>query len=189
MAASVLVHNGCTTAIEAHLAGRPIINYSVRSAVRDSVRTPNLLGTSCTSEDQVIATIKAIQAGSDHSRVHALEPLDRELFHNFSEESLSSVVRVVGEAQETNTAKPETPSVARMRLMEARRLVKDGVKLPIRRLIPAKQNTYRAVRRMFYGFARETVRNKVESIQRLRDKRIRLTHISDSLLVVDAVDD
>ena len=188
MAATVLVHNGCTTAIEAHLAGRPIINYSVPSAGPDTIRTPNLLGASCNSEDEVIAAIKGIQTGSEASLANTLTPVDRALFQNFSEEALVPVTRVVKEEQEANAAEGKTPWIATACLLEAVRLAKDRAKAPIRQLFPTRKAAYRARRRFFYGFRRAEIRKKLDSIDRLTGKRVRLTQVSEHLLVVESVE-
>ncbi len=66
MATKALVHNGCTTGVEAYLLGVPAISY--RATVDESYdfgfyRLPNTLSHSCHSFEELRATIAGILAG------------------------------------------------------------------------------------------------------------------------------
>lgn len=61
MAADVLVHNSCTTAVEAYILGRPVVAY-VPFAGGENFATepPHKMSTVCASADEVIAQVAAI---------------------------------------------------------------------------------------------------------------------------------
>ena len=60
LASEVLIHNGCTTAVEGYNSGAPIVNYVPVSDERFDIVLPNLLGTTCRTADQVLTTLEDI---------------------------------------------------------------------------------------------------------------------------------
>ena len=58
--AAVLVHGGCTTAVEAHLCGTPIVNFHPVVDQRFDILLPNLLGVSCSTPEAAAAAIRSI---------------------------------------------------------------------------------------------------------------------------------
>lgn len=57
----LLIHNGCTTATQAHIAGKPVISYCPEPKASGSITTlgfQNKMGKKCSTVDDVIASIK-----------------------------------------------------------------------------------------------------------------------------------
>ena len=71
LASEALIHGGCTTAIEAHLCGTPIINFRPERDSRFEVTLPNLLGRSCNDIPEVLSTLRDIRNNQD---INTLEP-------------------------------------------------------------------------------------------------------------------
>jgi len=69
-AASVLIHGGCTTAVEAQVCGTPIINFHPVVDGRFDILLPNLLGVSCPTPE---STAEAIR---DLDQTGVMPPLD-----------------------------------------------------------------------------------------------------------------
>jgi surface carbohydrate biosynthesis protein len=63
IAASVLVHNGCTTAVEATILGMPAIAYRPVTAEGFDSELPNSLSHEAFDRDEVLSTLRAILAG------------------------------------------------------------------------------------------------------------------------------
>ena len=57
-AAHTVIHNGCTTGIEAYLCGNPAIAYTPVTSERFGDALPNKLSNCCTTENEVIETIR-----------------------------------------------------------------------------------------------------------------------------------
>ena len=62
LASEVLIHNGCTTAVEGYQSGTPIVNYAPISDERFDIVLPNLLGTTCRTAVEVLTTLESIFA-------------------------------------------------------------------------------------------------------------------------------
>ena len=58
LASEAVIHDGCTTALEACLAGCPVINFRPVPDERFDVVLPNLAGVSCTTEAEVEQTLR-----------------------------------------------------------------------------------------------------------------------------------
>ena len=65
-AAKAIIHSGCTTGIEAYLSERPAISYAplVEKRFGYDVQLPDQLSYGCTTQAEVVTTIKNIFAGS-----------------------------------------------------------------------------------------------------------------------------
>ncbi len=62
-AAKVLIHNGCTSAVEAALAGTPVISYRPITSEKLDNALPNSAGVECFSEAEVIRNVQGVLAG------------------------------------------------------------------------------------------------------------------------------
>jgi surface carbohydrate biosynthesis protein len=85
LASEVLIHNGCTTAVEGYQCGMPIVNYMPVSDERFDIVLPNLLGTTCRTAVEVLTTLESIFAKiyvpktNDQNMLHV-----REMIANFN---------------------------------------------------------------------------------------------------------
>ena len=60
LAAQVLIHSGCTTAIEGHLCGTPIVNFQPVKDDRFTIRLPNLIGDSHPTPNAVASAVHSL---------------------------------------------------------------------------------------------------------------------------------
>ena len=63
IATSALVHNGCTTAVEATVLGRPAIAYRPVSAERFDCELPNSLSHEAFDRDELLSKLRAVLSG------------------------------------------------------------------------------------------------------------------------------
>jgi len=68
LAADVLVHNGCTTAVEGHLLERPVIAFTPLTDPRFDLKLPNALSVACATPEAVIEEIAAVLSGGRSAR-------------------------------------------------------------------------------------------------------------------------
>ncbi|WAC20193.1 hypothetical protein OVA24_02215 [Luteolibacter sp. SL250] len=110
MASSILVHGGCTTAIEAQVVGKPIINFHPEVDERFDVCLPNLLGVTCRTLPEVSSTIREIQASGvvpelDETRAAQLEEILCNLNKNHS--GFDLITGIITKCQDES--QPTTP--------------------------------------------------------------------------------
>lgn len=61
-AARALIHNGCTSAVEAAVMGTPVISYRPVTSANFDNPLPNGVGTECFSDDEVLAAARKLMA-------------------------------------------------------------------------------------------------------------------------------
>jgi surface carbohydrate biosynthesis protein len=90
-AAKVLIHNGCTSAVEAAIAGTPVISYRPVTNDKFDNALPNSAGTECFSEGEAIGNIrKVLERGAQPLTARQTEMLHH--FIAFEDGKLSSDV-------------------------------------------------------------------------------------------------
>ncbi len=99
----VLVHNGCTTAIEAHLSNTPVINFEPIHDPRFEITLPNLVGTTCATPAAVAEAVQRIDRDGDKSDTSP-ENLERltSMIRNFDPtwDSFAAFTKIIGECQD-----------------------------------------------------------------------------------------
>jgi surface carbohydrate biosynthesis protein len=99
----VLIHNGCTTAIEAHLSNTPVINFEPLHDPRFEITLPNLVGTTCTTPAEVAEAVRKIDREGD---VSATSPENMErlvaMIRNFDPawDSFSALTETINQCQD-----------------------------------------------------------------------------------------
>lgn len=183
LASRALIHDGCTTGIEAALAGVPIINYKSVADERYDVYLPNLFGTRCTDDDQVLAAVRDILAGSLTAPPPEQLPIrdqDRALFANFEAETFDRLLDVLDEAHASSGA-----SSMRALRIRAREGAADAVaraKDFARRWVPKGRVERAYSRNKFYGFKQARLEERIANAERVTGRRLRLEIHSDNLV-------
>ena len=189
LASKVLIHDGCTTAIEAFLGDTPIITYrSVGDSTRDTFLA-NIFGIQCRAEDDVVARVEDLLGMSRNGPPPALftETAHR-LFANFTQDSLSRFMDVMTEAEAQVGGAPESRSLARVAMDEHLRTAVRAAKSVVRPLFPAKQRQYKFfTQNMFYGFNERDIGKRLAAAQHVLKKTVRWKLYSDELVGIEAV--
>lgn len=211
-ACRAMIHDGCTTGLEAHFAGVPIINYKSVPDPRFDIFLPNLFGTRCTSEEQVIDRMRAVLGGGGASPSAAGEARLDERAHgliaNFRRDAfgpLAALIDRVGSSLPASGPLPEPAAPAPPPPLGWRRRVKDHLPGPVRRvagralrrrsgktasppapaLAPAGPVVADTRFEEFYGLSNVGLDEKLRTIQQLLDKEIRYTLHDDRLLSIE----
>jgi len=182
-ASRALLHDGCTTGIEAALAGLPIINYKSLEEPKYDSYLPNLFGTRCTSEDEAVTAVHAILRGERPAPDTKNLPLgdrDRSLLANFDAETLERLLGVIDAAEDAT----RRASLRSLR-MRAREGVADAVaraKDAARRVIPRSRTERAYSRTKFYGFRQAQLEQRMADAERVTGTRLKLEIHSDTLI-------
>lgn len=183
LASRALIHDGCTTGIEAALSETPIINYKSIEEARYDVYLPNLFGTKCTNEDDAVDLVRQILSGkvtaptADHLPIEAR---DRALLENFQGETFDRLLAIMSEAKEAGRSSHVHALRAR-----AREGVADAVeraKGVARRVIPRGRVENAYSRQKFYGFKSARMEERIANAERVTGRRLRLEIHSDNLV-------
>jgi surface carbohydrate biosynthesis protein len=83
-AASVIVHNGCTTGLEGHLLGRPVIAYQPAVSETYDLYLPNQVSVSSHTPEELVGAIRRFHdtAFENDNHPHALAPVVESFIHH-----------------------------------------------------------------------------------------------------------
>jgi surface carbohydrate biosynthesis protein len=187
LAARVLIHGGCTTAIEAHVCGTPIINFRPLQDSRFEIPLPNLIGASCVSEEEVATVIQNVMAG------HSTPALANANYETLSEmlanvesntDSFEAIAEIIAKCQDETTSSKMTY----MKPLLSLRRIKD--------FLGGVTRSSRYLRRFFHShnrgldkfppFDRKKIARKVELIEKITEKSVTLRFHSSKILSITA---
>ena len=181
LASRALIHDGCTTALEAHFCDVPILNYKSVDDARYDLMLPNALGERYESEDRVLDALHAILNG-DSSRgvTRDLPPIAKSLIHNFEHDAFAELTHYLYRVVENVApSKSESERVLRHHgRIEKIRPIARQLKTKLR----PRQNK---MVEKFYGFAPHDLHERFARVQQIVDKDLRFRLLSNLVLTVE----
>ena len=177
LAAKLLVHNGCTTGVEAYAMGVPAITY--RKSVNEYYdngfyRLPNLLSHQCFNFEELRLTVEKILGGelggSDEDKQQSI--LGRYLTAQDGALACERIVDVLEKMMNDRSEFPKPDLLDRFEgwsVANGRRLVKGLLSY-----LPNTHNRPEFQRHRFPGISLGTLNNKIERIQRILKDTVRL---------------
>src|SRR5581483_1384812 len=180
LASHVMLHDGCTTAVEAAMMGCPIVNFSPVDAPEHEFYVANLFGRRCRTHDEALgAVLEALHNPAPLGREaepEAIPPKAHALFDNFRNDSFAKFVDVMREAEAKVPSSKSAVHRARLVADELREAAVERAKHTVRRtLFPRRYLTAMHGRQRFPGFNRETVKARLKRIRELTGNPIELT--------------
>ncbi|HFD87494.1 MAG TPA: hypothetical protein ENJ35_07455, partial [Gammaproteobacteria bacterium] len=151
MAADVLVHNGCTTAIEAYLLDRPAVTYQPMTSDRFDRHLPDSLSYPASSLDELIAKIRPFVEKPDQSP-HTREQQDILEHHLVKKDDELAADRIVDILKNAELAK-KSPAKSSLQAYS-----KGWIKAQLRRgqkrlngFVPGSKNSFKYEKHRFPG--------------------------------------
>ncbi len=186
LAAKVLVHNGCTTGVEAYVMRVPAITY--RASINEYYdngfyRLPNLLSYQCFKFEELRLTIEKIIAGQLGAADGDERQLDIDRYLSAQDGSLACE-RIVDVLEKMMVGRSELPQPAFYDRMEGwsaangRRLVKWLLSY-----LPNSHNRPEFQRHRFPGIRLDALNEKIERIQQIlgENNKLKVEQLSDVL--------
>lgn len=187
LACKCLIHDGCTTGLEAHFGGRKIINYK---AVDDDFHLdyylPNLFGVRCDTEDGVLAAVeRCIFDGDGPLGDQSLVDLTaRRLLDNFQHDSFPRLLTILDEAQD-QVGRVRCPSPSVIQASQGFHGGVDAVKDVVRPFFSQWQSIVEYSRHKFPGFVEEDIHDRLQRIATVTNNRVRYKVFSKQLLMLE----
>ncbi len=188
LASDGLIHNGCTTAIETHMSGKPIVNFRpVRDEGHDKY-LPNAFGQDAHSVEDAVELVgrwgTEDDGAGDSSR---LDERARKLLGNLETDSFAELMAVMERA--LGTAERPTPTRGRRVLArEGRRRAFERAKGVVRPLFRERQAMARRTKRKFPGFVESDLKNRMARVRAIVGRDARCRRLSSELLLIESSD-
>lgn len=189
LACRCMIHDGCTTGLEAYLGGVPIINYR---PVDDSARElflPNLFGVRCKSEGEVVDRLVEL---FNHRRGRTtfddptmVDHRARRLLNNFRGESFPAMLEVLDEAQSLVKSTDSPPDIA-LHTEESFYDTMESVKRLLRPLSARHRIASAYSRGKFPGLDAQDVACRLARLESITSRQVRHKVISRGLMIVEA---
>ena len=188
MAADLIIHDGCTTAVEAFLAEVPVVTYKSTTTEPCEQMLPNQLGVRCETIDEIMKVIRDLGEHShSYAKKNSLIPLTMSLLKNLEMDIYDDLINVcnklIEEKREKNAYTGKI-SLESMRLGEFVHSIMMGLRGVVRRFFPEKLIMFAVGRSHFPGFNRDSIDEKVQTIEQLINKKVSLNHLSSRLLII-----
>lgn len=183
LSSSVLIHNNCSTAIEANFGEIPVITYDPID-YKNKVNIANNVGVLCKTEEDVIKVIGSLEANMELLKANQFDHEDKAMLQNISNDSLPIVKRILEQSIQKISSKSTSPALFQLKFMELKRKIFTKVKHPLRILFQRKMKFFKANSSIFYGFDKMELKYKLEQIEKITGKRVKCTYISDHLFTL-----
>ncbi len=190
-AARAMMHDGCTTAIEGDMAGLPVINYKPVTDERFDIPLPNLFGVRCENEAQAVAMMRDILKGEPPREDAKIAQQKRELreattpqfIANFPLES-DAFAPLLEKMSIVIDTLPGSPPISAFK-KEADRPAFGFLRSGKTGKSKKKSQLGEGMQAKFYGFYNADIPARIARIQKMLNKDVRCTIISDELLCIE----
>ena len=181
LACAALIHDGCTTGIEAHLAGCPIINFRPVDHPTQELLLPNSFGRRCTTACEVLQALDELPGATD-----GVEPpeLARALLENFRSDSFLRVEDLLAEVARTVTTS-ESPNYRLLRGVEVAHDALERAKRVVRPWSPRRMRQWLHSQQKFAGFDAVDLTQRFARAARIVGAKARHTLLGRELVVVE----
>lgn len=181
LGSKVVIHDGCTTAIESYFANKNVILYkSIENKLYDQF-VPNLVGTKCSCIEDVIKHIQDLSF--THSKItdeRALALLEN-FNHNNSFGSLVDVINDMIQNKKYTKSKKYNKSIVRFQYFVL--VLNLKLRSLLRVFYSEKLNKYKAHQKKFYGFNEDFVKNRLNKIDKITNNKVNVDLINSRLII------
>lgn len=186
MAADVLVHNGCTTAVENFLLDRPSVTYRPMTSERFDRHLPDSLSYEVRTIEELIEQV-GVFAGKAEAKVHTdaqQVKLDHHLVPSGDQLASDMIVDVLCKMEICQT-RPPAPAVASYLTGWSRAKLRSGQKT-LNALIPGSKNSTIYEKHRFPGLTEDEVMQDITRFahQMERFKNISAKQVSEGIFLI-----
>lgn len=181
MASRALIHDGCTTALEAHFSGVPILNYKSLREERYDLKLPNSLGLTCETEERVLESVQAILSGDTSvGQTKQVPPEAKNLIDNFEHDSFARMTDYLHHVADGVRPTPISYDRVLRKHQNAEKIKPLARNLKFK-LRPRQQT----MTDKFYGFEHLDMPAKFKKVQETLNKDLRFTMLSSRVFTVE----
>jgi surface carbohydrate biosynthesis protein len=182
LGAKALVHDGCTTAIEASIAGVPVLNYKPFFDPVCDIWLANRMGSKATNLEEVIGFIEELD-GEKEDSMGSSDPLAQKLLFNFEGNSFlaleSLILKKIEEQEGFNSIYPGK-SYIKFRYAQTKS------KISVQKILQPKKSRYISYHTTkFYGFGPLSIKAKFGRAEVLLGKELSWTYHNPNLITID----
>lgn len=191
LASEALIHDGCTTALEAYNSNIPILNYKPVSDEFD-LYLPNQVGQFITTVDEALSFIKNIinHSDLDYQR-NSLEDKAKSLLYNLkSDDSFNMYLSVIEDKiKERKVTKFRSPTISNLRRYSVMRYLKIQSALIKNKIFSNNDKLKRDMYLInkFPGFKKSEIFDKLKILNKKNNANIKLNYLSKEVILFSGI--
>ena len=172
IAAIAIIHDGCSTAIESYLAGKPIINFKPFFNEKYDIWLPNQLGKHAKNLSQVIDILKNLDNYSFNIKELKCYPLICDLLYNFENDSFDFIIKIISEKiNESCKIIYKSPKSIYIRFLYYKIFFRNYLYYHLKK---NKKNHIKYHYNKFYGFNINYIIDKITFMEEKLNKKIKI---------------
>ena len=183
-ASRAVIQDGCTAAVEAHIAGVRVINYKPLPESEHEGHLVNQFGLRCSSAEEVFAALRSEEQGcaklSEFAQSWLANAGSKDGFVGVLEAMADLEAELPSEAGLRNASHKDLHRMGRVQILE------ETCRGLVRRLFPKKLRAYQSTLNKYRGLKDELVRPRLESVQSILSKRVRWKSYGTGLIRINA---
>ncbi|TBX66358.1 hypothetical protein EZL74_10945 [Flavobacterium silvisoli] len=184
IASKAIIHDGCTTAIEATLANKLVINFETHVNQDYDVWLPNQMGVKANGINEVVSYLNNMEA-NENAPVRQLESqLANQLLYNFNEDSFESLLKVINEliTEKEQHTQNKNISSAFIQKVYFTEMLKTKLYLMLK---PHKRKNIEYHKTKFYGFNEGELAEKIKMVSAILGKKINHKFHNSKLIEIE----
>jgi len=185
LASNVLIHDGCTTALEAYIANTPVINFQPFNDVKTNTFLTSSVSIKTDTIEGVSALIKEII--SSKSKRVVVKNDAKSLFVNLNDNFDSfDLVRSVVQENITLRSLKSADGINQILfyLFRVKYLLVSIAKNMVRFMFKQKNAQYKAFAKSFPGFDEKIISRKIRDIEKILNKKISYKIVNKNLIII-----
>lgn len=185
-ASRAVIHDGCTTAIEAYLGDVPVLHYKAAGDSGFERYLPSRFGRAIYEEDELVGVAGEILRGHVPPNEAHVDDLARSLFANLSAEAYPKLEAVIAEAEGGPRGVSASFDAAGYALHRRGVDLVELAKGRVRPFSPKRRRMFAYGRQKFPGFHAAGVEARAARIRRVLGRPFEVRVLGDALLSVTA---
>jgi len=188
LGAKCMIHDRCTTSVEAHLMNIPVINYVVNDNQDHESSIAKRIGTKCKTDEEVIDCVNNIlKENSGYKGINSFRDFGLDLLDNLNEDISNDIVSYIkGVVKSKSNKKTVALSIFRIFFTEFIYSIFLFLKYPIRILFyKQKQKYYVADTGAFPGFNKKEIESRLKIISRAFNQKFNLKFFSKRVFIIE----
>ena len=181
LASQLLLHDNCTTAIEARLAGKPVINYKGHYDKFHNVWLTNEMGIQTSDIDKVIFYIKEAIKGNLKMPIDIKSEKYSNYLHNITGNSYDEFLKIINNKIDKKKQNDKISLINNQKYFYTYTIKNflSGI------LKPHKKKYLNYLDQKFYGFKETDVNEKIEIISKILNRKILCKYHNSQLISIN----
>jgi surface carbohydrate biosynthesis protein len=183
--AKCVIHDGCTTGVEAHLFNKMVINFSPSNDDEFKIKIPNLIGTKAKDKESLIRLVKLAFEKDCNNENNQDYEYSKHVICNFDKgvDSFALIVKLIDNKLINKIS--SSYNRFKFKFILLKKSLRDFILFYPRYLFPNKIHDLKQANRKFSGFNRSNVLNKLSILNEVQKSNVVFKELNKHCVVLE----